>query len=243
MKTEIGSGQIKNGLSHRGYTGSHTCKNLYFVRSRKAIHRKIWTAIPMVKAKWFLAAGATATVLVIFTGGIWFRVYAPSVARDYEECAEQAEASLVAQRAPLLIECGARFAGRRKPGVGYSYYDFMQNRSFDIAGPNPTADERKQIDQEYMKYLDSARRDVLSAELAQQQNNIPVADAGSIPTTVGQPIGPPIVPTPKKVQSTKSAANRSKNAPAPCPEGSFVCSWQRLASTVRNAFASSAKPE
>jgi hypothetical protein len=197
----------------------------------------------MIKAKWFVVAAMTVTTLAIVSGWLWVQLTAPGVARDFEECAERAEAASVAQRAALLTDCGARFAGRRKPGVGYSYYDFMQNRSFDIAGPNPTADERKQIDQEYMKYLDSARRDVLSAELAQQQNNIPVADAGSIPTTVGQPIGPPIVPTPKKVQSTKSAANRSKNAPAPCPEGSFVCSWQRLASTVRNAFASSAKPE
>jgi hypothetical protein len=197
----------------------------------------------MIKAKWFVVAAMTVTTLAIVSGWLWVQLTAPGVARDFEECAERAEAASVAKRAALLTDCGARFAGRRKPGVGYSYYDFMQNRSFDIAGPNPTADERKQIDQEYMKYLDSARRDVLSAELAQQQNNIPVADAGSIPTTVGQPIGPPIVPTPKKVQSTKSAANRSKNAPAPCPEGSFVCSWQRLASTVRNAFASSAKPE
>ena len=197
----------------------------------------------MIKAKWFVVAAMTVTTLAIVGGWLWVQLAAPGVAHDFEECAERAEAASVAQRAALLTDCGARFAGRRKPGVGYSYYDFMQNRSFDIAGPNPTADERKQIDQEYMKYLDSARRDVLSTELAQQQNNIPVADAGSIPTTVGQPIGPPIVPTPKKVPSTKSAANRSKNAPAPCPEGSFVCSWERLASTVRNAFASSAKPE
>jgi hypothetical protein len=75
----------------------------------------------------------------------------------------------------------------------------MQDRSFDIAGPNPTADERKQIDQEYMKYLDFVRRDVRSAELAQQQNNISIADAGSIGTAIGQPIRPPIVLTPKKV--------------------------------------------
>jgi hypothetical protein len=165
----------------------------------------------MVKAKWFLAAAATATVLVVVTGGIWFRLSAPGVARDYEECAEQVEASLVAQRAPLLIECGARFAGRRKPGGGYSYYDFMQDRSFDIAGPNPTAEERNQIDREYMRYLDSVRRDVLSAKLVQQQNNIPVTDVGSIPIANGQPIGPPMVLTPNKVPSTISATNRKKS--------------------------------
>jgi hypothetical protein len=208
----------------------------------KAIHRKTWTAIPMVKAKWFLAAGATATVLVIVTGGVWLQLCAPSVARDYEECAEQAEGSLVAQRIPQLIDCGARFAGRRKPGGGYSYYDFMQDRSFDIAGPNPTEKERNQIDREYMRYLDSVRRDVLSAELVQQQNNIPVADAGSILIAIGHPIGRPMVLTPNKVPATTSAANRSKNAHAPCPEGSLACSWEKLTSSVRNAFASTSKP-
>jgi hypothetical protein len=196
----------------------------------------------MVKAKWFLAAGATATVLVIVTGGIWFRLSAPSVARDYEECAEQAEASLVAQRAPLLIECGARFAGRRKPGGGYSYYDFMQDHSFDIAGPNPTAEERNQIDREYMRYLDSVRREVLKAKLVQQQNNIAVTDVGSIPIANGQPIGPPMVLTPNKVPSTISAANRSKRARAPCPEDLLACNWEKPTSAVRDAFASTSKP-
>jgi hypothetical protein len=191
----------------------------------------------MVKAKWFLAAGATATALVIVAGGLWVQSSAPSVARDYEECAEQAEGTSVAQRAPLLIDCGARFAGRRKPGGGYSYYDFMQGRSFDIAGPNPTADERKQIDQEYMKYLESASHDAV-----QRQDNRPVAGLEPAAPTVNGPIGPPMVLTPNKVPSTKSAVNRSKNADAPCPEGSLACSWEKLTSAVRNAFASTSKP-
>ena len=124
----------------------------------------------MINSKWFVAAAITVMVLAIISGWLWFRLSAPRVARDFEECAERAAAASVAQRATLLTDCVARFAGRRKPGGGYSYYDFMQDRSFDIAGPNPTVDERKQIDREYMKYLDSMRRDVLSAELAQQQN-------------------------------------------------------------------------
>jgi hypothetical protein len=139
----------------------------------------------MVKAKWFLAAVTTVTGFAIVSGWLWVQLSAPSVARDFEECADQAEASSAAQQAALMTDCGARFAGRRKPGGGYSYYDFMQNRSFDIAGPNPTADERKQIDREYMKYLDAVRLDVLSAELAQQQSNIPVADSGIIPPASG----------------------------------------------------------
>jgi hypothetical protein len=197
----------------------------------------------MIKAKWFLAAVIIITVTALACGWLWFQLSAPSVARDFEECAEQLAAASVAQRAALLTDCGARFAGRRKPGGGYSYYDFMQNRSFDVAGPNPTVDERKQIDREYMKYLDSARRDVLSAELAQQQSNISVADAGSIPAAIGRPIGPPIVLTLKNAPSAKSAANRSNSAPARCPEGALACSWEKVTSAVRNMFASTSKPE
>ena len=191
----------------------------------------------MIKAKCLLAAAIMATALSIISGWLWFQLSAPSIARDFEECAEQAEAASVGQRSRLLTGCGTRFAGRRKPGGGYSYYDFMQDRSFDIAGPNPTADERKRIDQEYMKHLDFVRRDVRSAELAQH------ADAGSIDTAIGQPIGPPIVLTRKKVPSGKSAASRSKNAHAPCLEGSLACSWEKSTSAARNTFASASKPE
>ena len=55
-------------------------------------------------------------------------------------------------KASALGECSAKFAGRRKPGGGYTYFDFMQNRHFDIAGPNPTPEEQKQIDEQYIVY-------------------------------------------------------------------------------------------
>lgn len=185
-------------------------------------------------------ASALATAVLVFIGGWWWlQSPAQTAARDFEECAEQAESATPAERTALMTNCGARFAGRRKPGGGYSYYDFMQNRSFDIAGPNPTVDERKQIDREYMKYLDTVRLDVLSSELAQQQNNIPVADLGNISPAADQPI----VRTPKKEQAAKSAPHQPKNASAPCPDGSLTCSWDKLTSAVRNAFGSTLKPE
>jgi hypothetical protein len=74
------------------------------------------------------------------------------------------------ERNVAMTGCDARFAGRRKPGGGYSYYDFMQGRSFDIAGPNPSAEERKQIDREYIAFLDDGRREAASAELAKKQD-------------------------------------------------------------------------
>src|SRR5260370_26165613 len=63
----------------------------------------------------------------------------------------------------------SKFAGRRKPGGGYTYFDFMQNRSFDIAGPNPTPQEQKQIDQQYIVHLDRLRRNNAVAEFTAKQ--------------------------------------------------------------------------
>src|SRR6476469_8165300 len=78
---------------------------------------------------------------------------------DFEECADKAEkAATKEEKKSQLTECNAKFAGRRKPGGGYTYFDFMQNRSFDIAGPNPTPEEQKKIDEAYIVYLDNERR-------------------------------------------------------------------------------------
>ena len=79
---------------------------------------------------------------------------------DFEECADAAEKSATKEaKTAALADCNSKFAGRRKPGGGYTYYDFMQDRSFDIAGPNPTPDEQKYIDKQYALYLEKQRRD------------------------------------------------------------------------------------
>ena len=72
-------------------------------------------------------------------------------------------------KASALTACNAKFAGRRKPGGGYTYFDFMQDRSFDIAGPNPTPEEQKKIDQQYTEYLDNQRRSSIAAAFAAKQ--------------------------------------------------------------------------
>ena len=89
---------------------------------------------------------------------------------DFEECADAAEKAATKEaKASALTECNAKFAGRRKPGGGYTYYDFMQNRSFDIAGPNPTPEEQKHIDEQYTAFLDRERRNSIAAALAAKQ--------------------------------------------------------------------------
>src|ERR1700744_5378841 len=94
----------------------------------------------------------------------------PHSPADFEECADLAEkASTKETKSSALAECNAKFAGRRKPGGGYTYYDFMQNRSFDIAGPNPTPEEQRKIDQQYTEFLDQERRNSIAAAAAAKQ--------------------------------------------------------------------------
>lgn len=91
---------------------------------------------------------------------------------DYEDCAERVEKSSLTgeAKASALSNCESKFAGRRKRGGGYSYHDFMQNRSFDIAGPNPTAAEQKMIDEQYAIYLNNQRRNIILAAFAKKQS-------------------------------------------------------------------------
>ena len=176
--------------------------------------------------------------LVVLWWGI--RDSSPQTARDFEECAERADAgsSAIDGRGVSRADCNARFAGRRKAGGGYTYYDFMQNRHFDIAGPNPTAAEHRQIDAAYMGFLDAQRRDDAqgreAVELARKQNEQLRADLES----ARQPAGPPMILTPANSPS-KRPVDRSKSSR--CEDGSLSCSWARFSSVVKNAFASSGK--
>jgi hypothetical protein len=175
-----------------------------------------------------------AFVLVSAWQGL--RWSSPIFAQDYEECAELAQnASEGAKRAALLTDCGTRFAGRRKPDGGYTYYDFLQNRSFDIAGPNPTEEERKHIDLEYVSFLDAERRDAVSADLAKRRVENLLADIES----VRGPVGMPTILTPKTPPPAKPSVRKATHCPV---EGSLSCSWAKLKSAVKNAFASTAKP-
>src|SRR6516164_11651851 len=89
---------------------------------------------------------------------------------DFEDCADVAEkAASKEEKTSALAECNAKFAGRRKPGGGYSYYDFMQDRTFDIAGPNPTPEEQKYIDEQYTIYLENQKKSSIAAAFTAKQ--------------------------------------------------------------------------
>ena len=194
----------------------------------------VLTSSPVERLSATIVALGALVLVAAWQGLRWSE---PVVAEDFEECADLAQNTAEgAQRAALLTDCGTRFAGRRKPGGGYTYYDFLQNRSFDIAGPNPTDEERKRIDWEYVNFLASDRRDAVAAELAKRRVEGLLADFEN----VRRPVGPPTILTPKNPPPPKPSVKK----PTPlCPvEGSLSCSWAKLRSAVKNAFASASKP-
>jgi hypothetical protein len=148
---------------------------------------------------------------------------------DFETCAERAETSpSKAEKTSALAECNAKFAGRRKPGGGYTYYDFLQGRSFDIAGPNPTADEQKKIDAAYATYLANQRRIAIAAEAAaRQQQQAPQQVQPVVLHTESVRVPVP-VERPKQQVLTGEARTRA-NA---CVKGSFSCEWPRLSDSL-----------
>jgi len=148
---------------------------------------------------------------------------------DFEECADTAEkAASKEARTSALSECNAKFAGRRKPGGGYTYFDFMQNRSFDIAGPNPTPQEQKQIDQQYIAHLERQRRSIAAAEFTAKQLQEQLQQATSRTETEKTPL-------PRENPNKPRAATndlRSRTKTANCAQHSFSCEWPRLSESI-----------
>jgi hypothetical protein len=169
----------------------------------------------------------------------WWR----SAPADFEDCADAAEkAATKEEKAAKLSECNAKFAGRRKPGGGYTYFDFMQNRTFDIAGPNPTPEEQKKIDEEYIAYLENERRSSIATAFSAKQQQ------------------PPQQPAPQQRVQQVSLKNETEKVPVPvaspikqqaaaqriragnCAKSAFSCEWPRLSdglNDLKKLFGSS----
>lgn len=184
----------------------------------------------------YASALALLGLMVLWLG---LRDLPPHEARDFEECVERVEARPASEeeRKTSMTSCNAQFAARRKPGGGYSYFDFMQNRNFDIAGPNPTAEERELIDAAYMGFLDAqAREAVVSAQLARRQNEQLRADLESAREPVERrmvlkPANSPPLPVKRPLERSSKSTR--------CDDGALICGWAKLSAAVKNAFASS----
>jgi hypothetical protein len=180
------------------------------------------------KSALLVAAMVCCVVLVpARSSAQWWGLRAPA---DYEECAESAEkAASNEAKASLLAECGVKFAARRKAGGGYSYFDFMQNRHFDIAGPNPTPEEQKHIDEQYADYLGRERRSAIAAAFIQKQQQQQLqraATEGEKKSVSREAVNKP------RVTTVGSAVSRPRNTS--CASDSFSCNWPRLAEGIRD---------
>ncbi|MFC0239880.1 hypothetical protein [Rhodopseudomonas telluris] len=171
-----------------------------------------------------LALGAAA--LPADARAEWWPSRAPV---DYEDCVEKGEktADTKEAKAALAAQCDAKFAGRRKPGGGYTYFDFMQNRNFDIAGPNPTAEELRKMDEQYTEFLDQRRRTIIAAAFAARQQQIAALQAQQ-PVEAAQAAKPrPAVEKPRtavaKPRPRPDKPRTAKQRQRPEPSAKFAC--------------------
>jgi hypothetical protein len=173
-----------------------------------------------------LAVAACVVLAPACAQAQWWR----SAPKDFEDCADLAEkAKSKQEKTTALAECNAKFAARRKPGGGYTYYDFMQDRSFDIAGPNPTPEEQKKIDEHYTAYLENQRRkSIAAALLAKQQQQQQAQPTQPSVQQVSLKTETDKVPVP--VASPVKQAARIKAAN--CAKDSFSCEWPRLSQSI-----------
>ena len=111
-----------------------------------------------------IATGFFVALIPTASAAQWWNPFAPA---DYEDCIETAANNAKSKAALeiLVSACEGKFAGRRKPGGGYTYFDARQGKQFNIAGPNPTAAELKRFDEEYSRYLvEQKQLDRIAAE-------------------------------------------------------------------------------
>jgi hypothetical protein len=192
-------------------------------------------------AKSSVIASRAPSFVFAAIGGLLVFAPAPSNAQwwrstpvDFESCADVAEkASTKEEKTAKLAECNAKFAGRRKAGGGYTYYDFMQDRTFDIAGPNPTPEEQKKIDEHYTAYLERERRNHAAAQAARQQLQEPPPVQSIQQVSLHTEQAPPpveIEKVPIPVASPVKQAARIRAAH--CAKNQFSCEWPRLSESI-----------
>jgi hypothetical protein len=181
---------------------------------------------------------AVLTACVVLTPGRahaqWWSARGPA---DFEECADTAEKAATREaKTTQLSECHSKFAGRRKSGGGYSYFDFMQNRNFDIAGPNPTPEEQKHIDEQYTAFLDKERRSTIAAAFTMKQQQLQQASLKQASLKQGA-LRNEKVPMPVEAPNKSQAAAgdlRARIKSANCARHSFSCEWPRLSEGFRD---------
>jgi hypothetical protein len=198
----------------------------------------VWKNSSVIASRTLLTAAFAACVVLapLRAQAQWWS----SKPADFEACADIAEkAATKEEKASRLGDCHSKFAGRRKPGGGYTYFDFMQNRHFDIAGPNPTPDEQRKIDEEYIAYLEQERRSTIAAAFTAKQQQLQQA---SLKTGMEKIPVPRQNPARQQAAATgeprsgdlRSVDPRSRTRAANCAKNSFSCEWPRLSEGIKD---------
>jgi len=88
---------------------------------------------------------------------------------NFEQCSKQAARSVTTSKmlATLVSRCESKFAGRRKPGGGYTYLHPFMRQQFDIKGPNPTKEEMEHIARAFDAYIER-KKEAEAARLARE---------------------------------------------------------------------------
>lgn len=156
----------------------------------------------------------------------WWKIYSP---RDFEDCSSSAQQPGLSSevKAKIVSECDAKFPGRRKAGGGYTYFDFMQNRHFDIAGPKPTPQELKRMDQEYLAFLETHPE--APAEIVDGAQALAAIDNQMKPVAPMKPAQP--VAAAKQLMAPAPAPVRKKAA---CKDDALSCGLAKITATVKN---------
>src|SRR6267142_3496185 len=169
------------------------------MEQRCVVFRRIYVRAKLKVSLVTIAFIGCSVGVVTWFGLQWLPQYSP---KDFEQCSEKADrtSSSKDERMTLMAQCGKEFVGRRKTGGGYTYYDFLQNRNFDIAGPNPTPKELRFFDEQYTLYLDAQRQEAVAAALAEKQNRLaqPGFQDDRVVGSISQP-GPPAVIGPTNI--------------------------------------------
>jgi ribosomal protein L29 len=111
----------------------------------------------------------------------------------------------------------------------------MQNRSFDIAGPNPTPEEQKYIDQQYTVFLDKQRRSYIAAALTAKQEQQDQEQQASLRNDLRNEKASMPMPVETPVKPRPSAADLKSRAKANCAKHStFSCEWPVLSEKITN---------
>jgi len=215
------------------------CARIKILRPINFLCMEDWVRAKITARVIAVAIACGVMSLVVWSGIQWGFQRDPL---DFEQCSEQADRNARSEdnRKSLVAQCDKRFVGRRKIGGGYTYYDFLQNRHFDIAGPNPSPEELKYFDEQYASYLDAQRRDIIAASLAEknsQRTQTAFEDNRSTASTLpGSPLQ--IAPTNIPIPIARNSVIRSKGQ---CNDPSLSCRWTKLSAGLKSFFESNAK--